>query len=910
MQIEDLGLRRALAAALGADLQSPPSRFDPDLLARLDALSWSDEGEAEAYPDLWVTIRSLAGVEACTGLREVGFGGNAISDLGPLRGCGELVDVWLHGNNIRDLAPLAALPKLRRLSLFQNPLTSVAPLRSSPSLQILDLSETRVEDFSPLLEIPTLNELRLYSLGITCTDAQLEVLGALQARGVNVSAPPALRAKIEAVAARKKLASAAVGADALGRAVTALREVGLDDLAGALFEHGPGVVNGKGETLLHRIAALPAHTLPADPEAIAAVVPLLVEAGVDPLAVDFDSGDVALSTVILRNGHQRLFDAILAVTPNLDLPGDRPPLAVALYAAKDRKPEIAARISRLLDAGADTRLPAVVAQLARAGRTEALLAALDAGADVNAVGAIYNAVSPLLAATRRGDLALMRTLLERGADVTLLDPMGAAPSAEAVLLLEAFGASLPKHDTLQARHPLMRVMSMRSFTSSDQALANARGLVDLIVERCGTPDILDGQGRTPLMLLAESTTYDADEERRTAEMIAHLVASGANVQHRDFFGQSVLDAARPGPTQQVLKGLKAKKGVTVAKNDAKAAEKAKAWEPGMAAWAALRSVAAREEWGGAKDEAGLRARAWSFALEALGERAADVQAAGSLALAVEWVVDGGKTVDPAGKSLLHRLVRVEDAALRRRLVLAALEDGADPGLQVPTGNDALGEWLYFEAGKAPDDALFDALLTSENATRGLGQMLHNKRSYDPETFDRYADRLLEGGADPSDPETFKRVLCSGDLRLVKIAVERGAKLNPDATQEEPPLWLALQHGTLEVVRYLLEHGADANGTREKRPLCKANSPEAVELLVAHGADVNARSAYRCDSPLHYLADAARFNFPDEGFDAIERLVALGADPHVENGYGNTAVQLLAQGSHPRGKALAARFATS
>src|SRR5690606_36532890 len=102
------------------------------------------------------------------------------------------------------------------------------------------------------------------------------------------------------------------------------------------------------------------------------------------------------------------------------------------------------------------------------------------------------------------------------------------------------------------------------------------------------------------------------------------IAKGADIQHRSFSGQSVYDVSR-GHTRQVLEDMKARTGQTLGRSDAKAIEEAKTWKPDSAEWATLRSVAAREEWSGAKDEAGLRARAWAFAREALGAHGEDVE---------------------------------------------------------------------------------------------------------------------------------------------------------------------------------------------------------------------------------------------------------------------------------------------
>jgi hypothetical protein len=76
--------------------------------------------------------------------------------------------------------------------------------------------------------------------------------------------------------------------------------------------------------------------------------------------------------------------------------------------------------------GREVPLPSQVAIEARRGHVDALAAALDSGADVNAELGGYNA---LHLAILEGHVDVVTTLLERGADVERVDRMGSSPLA-------------------------------------------------------------------------------------------------------------------------------------------------------------------------------------------------------------------------------------------------------------------------------------------------------------------------------------------------------------------------------------------------------------------------------------------------------------------------------------------------
>ena len=136
------------------------------------------------------------------------------------------------------------------------------------------------------------------------------------------------------------------------------------------------------------------------------------------------------------------------------------------------------------------------------------------------------------------------------------------------------------------------------------------------------------------------------------------------------------------------------------------------------------------------------------------------------------------------------------------------------------------------------------------------------------------------------------------FRVVKLLYSQGAIVDILDDDERTPLYVASVYGQIDIMRWLLDHGADPNApTHPYRftPLSNATSamePEAVQLLLEHNADINSQS-YNGETPLYEACELRR----EEGKVAnlVRRLLEHGADPNICDNYHSTPLHQASSG---------------
>ena len=191
----------------------------------------------------------------------------------------------------------------------------------------------------------------------------------------------------------------------------------------------------------------------------------------------------------------------------------------------------------------------------------------------------------------------------------------------------------------------------------------------------------------------------------------------------------------------------------------------------------------------------------------------------------------------------------------------------------------------------------------------------------------------------------------GDVELVTQLLDAGADVDSPNGDGQTALMLAARAGVLEIAKLLVERGADVNAKeawRDQTALLwavDANFPEIADLLIAHGADVNVRASanewdsqitsepraqYRPVGGLTTLIYAARSGctrcvrsllaagadvdkptpevmtplmiaIDNQRYDTARLLLDSGANPHVWDWYGRTALYVATDMSSFRGR---------
>jgi ankyrin repeat protein len=146
-------------------------------------------------------------------------------------------------------------------------------------------------------------------------------------------------------------------------------------------------------------------------------------------------------------------------------------------------------------------------------------------------------------------------------------------------------------------------------------------------------------------------------------------------------------------------------------------------------------------------------------------------------------------------------------------------------------------------------------------------------------------------------EDLLKALANDDVDELASLLEAGADPNAQSSPGRPALYLATLHGNAEVVRLLIDHGADVQAeTVDGAILVKATVEghrEIVEMLLDGGADVNATGRDWTPEDTALLAAA------NHGHLGIaELLIERGADVNYLDSHGGTALMTAAGRGRP------------
>lgn len=163
---------KMLEEAVRKELGKPLGDIYPGDMARLEKLTANNVNDLtglESATSLRELMISAAGgqgnfnaLESLPNLRNLTFGGNAISDTAPLAKLVNLERLTIFGENIRDLSSLGNLTNLERLEIDNTRVENITALGNLVRLKSLDLWQNRhLSNISALSGLTSLKSLRL-----------------------------------------------------------------------------------------------------------------------------------------------------------------------------------------------------------------------------------------------------------------------------------------------------------------------------------------------------------------------------------------------------------------------------------------------------------------------------------------------------------------------------------------------------------------------------------------------------------------------------------------------------------------------------------------------------------------------------------------------------------------------------
>ena len=160
---------------------------------------------------------------------------------------------------------------------------------------------------------------------------------------------------------------------------------------------------------------------------------------------------------------------------------------------------------------------------------------------------------------------------------------------------------------------------------------------------------------------------------------------------------------------------------------------------------------------------------------------------------------------------------------------------------------------------------------------------------------RGAQRAIDDGADVNVQDEYGLTALmqasnygKGYTEIVKLLLDHGADVNM-TSNGDTALMFASTNDHTEIVRILLDHGADINVQDKygQTALMQASGEECghteiVKLLLDHGADINVQDEYGQTA----LMNAIEFEYTE----IVKLLLEHGADPNLQNKYGSTTLE--------------------
>jgi len=173
------------------------------------------------------------------------------------------------------------------------------------------------------------------------------------------------------------------------------------------------------------------------------------------------------------------------------------------------------------------------------------------------------------------------------------------------------------------------------------------------------------------------------------------------------------------------------------------------------------------------------------------------------------------------------------------IVRKALTDGWDLNQRNRHGSTLLHVAIQHDQAKVVELLLAKGAEVGPFAAAGLGREDEVMRAL-------RADPTLLSAGGPRGSSLLHWAIMGGQTRLIRQLVANGADVNPQLRGGiGPPLTVAIRSRRLDVVRFLLDAGANMNIPLQtsQPPLCEAiqtGNLDMIKLLLQRGADVNVR----------------------------------------------------------------------